>query len=418
MKKRRPYKPRTPVKRVRSTINLRGRRQPAENKFLQGLARVLRLVILLAICVFLIYQLFKPEKNQPDKAKTAPPAKQQVKADPTPTADEPEIQPEINLESFSKEEKLDYWLDQIFDTYNIKQSWIKRRGNQLTVHLPADITPIELIVDIIQKVKTLGMDYTESHESLKLGQQSLTITSNKDTMKTIFFLVDRELQRPTTRLAVIIDDFGYYDNNTTSAFLELNFPITLSIIPGQKYSKKMAQQAREHDKKVMLHLPMEPESGPVEKNEFTIFTSMTDDEISERIRKALKSVPDVVAVNNHMGSKATADVRVMNAVCRELKKQQLIFVDSRTTGASVAKKVAARHALPFAERTIFLDAGEDKNKTHILNQLKKAVKIAEARGKVLIIGHPYPETIEALAEELPNIEKKGIAVVSISDYID
>lgn len=416
MKKRKPYKLKKPVRRVTSTTKIRRRRKPPESKFLQGLAKSIRLMILFAICAFLVYSLFKPEKKK-EQPESAQPARQKAEVDTTSFNEDLQKEPAINLDTLTTAKKLDYWLDQIFKNYNIKDTWVKKSGYSIKVQLPADLSPIEVIVDIIQKVNELGMNYTESQENLKQGRQSLTITSNKDTMKTISFFIDKNLQRQTTKIAVIIDDFGYYDNTTTLAFLRFNYSITLSVLPGQKYSKKMAQQAREYHKQIMLHLPMEPEDGPVEKDGYTILTSMSDDEITNRIKKALKSLPDAIAVNNHMGSKATADEHVMEVVFSELKKQHVIFVDSRTNSESVAEKIAEKYNLPFAERTIFMDGGENRDKTYILNQIRKAAKIAEVKGKVLIIGHPYQETIEALIEELPKLEKKGIEIVSITKYI-
>ncbi|MDW7680525.1 MAG: divergent polysaccharide deacetylase family protein [bacterium] len=415
-KKRRTYKPKKTVRRTSSKTTVRRRRTAQENKTLQTIARALRLIIIFVFSGFLIYFLFKPDhKPQPDQ--TAEIQNPATAVDTVAQDETPEIEPTINLDALSQPELLEYWLHQILRKYQITDKWVGKRNREITVQLPTDLPPIEVVVDVIQKLTDLGWSYVSSEENLKRSRQSLTVISHDDTLATIVFIVNKNFQRATHKIAIIIDDFGYYNNQITQEFLELDYPINLSVIPGQKFSRSIAHAAVKNRKPVMVHLPMEAEEQAVEQNRFTIMTTMTDAEIVDRVQKALKAIPNAVALNNHMGSKATADRRVMDILFRELAQREIMFIDSRTTTKSVADQMAQQHQIRYHKRTIFLDGVENHSEDYIRNQLLKAAKIAERRGNVVVIGHPYKETLAVLKQQLPLLEKRGIVVIPVTDLL-
>ena len=58
---------------------------------------------------------------------------------------------------------------------------------------------------------------------------------------------------------------------------------------------------------------------------------------------AFASVPGAMGMNNHMGSKATADPALMTDVIGYLKSHGLLFIDSRTTADTVGARIAQEH---------------------------------------------------------------------------
>ena len=56
-----------------------------------------------------------------------------------------------------------------------------------------------------------------------------------------------------------------------------------------------------------------------------------------------------------MGSRFTADRDGMTVVMAELKRRGLLFLDSRTTGATVGPALAREYEVPLAQRNVFLD---------------------------------------------------------------
>ena len=126
-------------------------------------------------------------------------------------------------------------------------------------------------------------------------------------------------------------------------------------------------------------------------------------------------MPGAVGVNNHMGSVATADPRVMRAVVGVLSRRGLFFLDSRTTDATVAEKTAEEAAVPAVSRRVFLDdvATEDA----VRRQLEELVRRAKQEGEAVAIGHPYPATLAVLEKELPGLAGRGVRLVRVRELV-
>jgi polysaccharide deacetylase 2 family uncharacterized protein YibQ len=116
-----------------------------------------------------------------------------------------------------------------------------------------------------------------------------------------------------------------------------------------------------------------------------------------------------------MGSAATADPRVMRAVVRVLSGRGLFLLDSRTTDASVARRVAEEASLPAVSRRVFLDSVPTAGA--IDRSFRELVARARKDGSALAIGHPYPETMTMLERELPLLAEKGVELVRVSSLV-
>ena len=210
------------------------------------------------------------------------------------------------------------------------------------------------------------------------------------------------------KLALIIDDCGQWVD-IERGYIALPVPLTLSVLPYVHAAHEIAQEAHDAGKGVMLHLPMEPLSeiypGPGE-----VKTSMTDAQIATQVQDDLAQVPLAQGVNNHEGSKATADPRVMRDVMQVLAQHgDLFFIDSRTNAASVGAQEASTAGIPFASRDVFLDNREDVAYTE--GQLREAAAIAQRTGSAIAIGHPRATTLAAVRAMIPQLEAQGITFV-------
>jgi hypothetical protein len=224
----------------------------------------------------------------------------------------------------------------------------------------------------------------------------------------------REVRR-ILHAAIVIDDLG---ENLEAArqLLALPYPLTFSVLPHLRNSVETALEARRAGHEVMLHLPMEPEAGShVSPGEGEIRVGMTSFEIEHILQSDLASVPHAAGVNNHMGSRATADPRLMAAVMRLLAGRHLYFVDSRTTAASVALEAARQQGLPAFYRSVFLD--DTESVPYTLGQLRRFRHILEDQGAALAIGHPYPTTIAALTKFLPELERDDVELAPASQLL-
>ena len=214
------------------------------------------------------------------------------------------------------------------------------------------------------------------------------------------------------RLAIILDDLGY-DRSAADSLLALPFPLTVSVIPDLPLSTEVAEEAYRRGDQVLLHLPMESESSDVKHEDIELRVGMNAEQVQSTVHGMLETVPHVVGVNNHQGSRATADPALMETLMLTLRRHGLFFIDSRTTAATVAYTVAERSGVRAASRKVFLD--DTPTKEAVLAQLNLAAHDAARDGSAIAIGHPHPVTIAVLAEVVPGLEAQGIRMVFASD---
>ncbi|MBN1165147.1 MAG: divergent polysaccharide deacetylase family protein, partial [Candidatus Krumholzibacteriota bacterium] len=215
-------------------------------------------------------------------------------------------------------------------------------------------------------------------------------------------------------MAILVDDFGSFNNRLVKDFLALEASLTISVIPGLKYSGKICRQARDAGKEILCHLPMEPEGGGKEVGDIPLVrVAMKDKTIEDIVNKALRSTPGVVGMNNHQGSLATTDRRVMEAVLRVCRKRKLFFVDSKTTPRSVVVETALSLGVPSVGNDLFLDnRGEDTREN-----MKKLLSIAVRRGRVTGIMHVKQDSLEHLRWLIREAREQGVTLITISEMI-
>jgi polysaccharide deacetylase 2 family uncharacterized protein YibQ len=160
---------------------------------------------------------------------------------------------------------------------------------------------------------------------------------------------------------------------------------------------------------------MEPAGSRISPGKGAILVGMSAAEVEKTVEGDLDAVPYVRGVNNHMGSRATEDAALMDAVMETLAGRHLYFIDSRTTAASVALKAARAEHVPAFYRSVFLDDTESVDYT--LGQLREFRRIVERDGVALAIGHPHATTIAALKQFLPEFEHADIELVTPSQIV-
>jgi polysaccharide deacetylase 2 family uncharacterized protein YibQ len=216
------------------------------------------------------------------------------------------------------------------------------------------------------------------------------------------------------KLAIILDDMGY-DRSAADAAFALQFPITLSVIPHLPHSAEVAEEAYRRGDQVLLHLPMEAEAGETKAEPIELRVGMKADQVERDLDSMLETVPHAAGVNNHQGSRATADAKLMGELMPALRRRGLFFVDSRTTAATVAYDAAERAGVRSASRKVFLD--DTANRDAILSQIELAARDATRDGFAIAIGHPHPATIAALVEAVPRLEAIGVRLVFVSQVV-
>jgi len=232
----------------------------------------------------------------------------------------------------------------------------------------------------------------------------------------IVHFVPRAVDLPEGPLvAIIMDDLGR-SVYTAQELISIPQKVTFSILPIEPHAAEVAELAYQANHEVMLHVPMEPQGYPaVNPGQDALFVSYSDDEISRRFDAHLAAIPHVVGTNNHMGSRFTEDARALAPVMKSLKERGMYFIDSRTTGHSRVTEVAQKYHVPTMDRDVFLDNVAEVQAISV--QIGKLEKKARKMGMAIGICHPYPETIEALRRELPELANRGINFVPVSTLL-
>lgn len=216
------------------------------------------------------------------------------------------------------------------------------------------------------------------------------------------------------RMAIILDDWGNNLSLVQDA-VDIRRPLTLSVLPHLAHSQEIAEQAFKNNLGVMLHMPMQPKNGREILEPHTIMVTSSDMEIMRYLDEALAGIPHIEGVNNHMGSAATSDARVMRVFLNHLKQTHLFFIDSNTDRSSVAFKTAEDLGLPCAKREVFLD--NETKPASIRKQILLAKKIALKKGQVVVIGHDKKVTLQVIKEMISEIEKDGVRLVLVRDIL-
>jgi len=216
-------------------------------------------------------------------------------------------------------------------------------------------------------------------------------------------------------VAIIMDDMGA-NMESFKRLLQLQLPLTPSILPQTAYATAGAQLLAAQGREFLIHLPMEPKNYPaVNPGPEALLLETSSTEIARRLRLYQKNVPGAIGGNNHMGSRFTTNREAMRRVLTAMKNAGLFFIDSRTIADSVAFDEARRMQLPTAERSIFLDHHSDV--AYVSAQLHKLITLAEDKGFAIAICHPRPETFAALEQNQPWLQAQKVRFVKASQLV-
>ena len=216
-------------------------------------------------------------------------------------------------------------------------------------------------------------------------------------------------------IGLIIDDFGYRNDHVSNGFLNLSGKLTYAIIPGHEYSQLFSKKAYDAGYEIIVHMPMENIGKTYGEKEYVLMSYFQDDEIKDRISSAFDQLPESIGLNNHQGSRGTADSRVMTLLAGVIKEKKKFFIDSRTTSNSLAETTMRKYNVATNKRDIFLDNELDEE---IINtQLLKLAELAEEKGIAIGIGHVKPQTLSVLEREIPVLQKKGFRFEFVSRLV-
>ncbi len=220
---------------------------------------------------------------------------------------------------------------------------------------------------------------------------------------------------PLPRVAVIIDDLGYALLAGERA-INLPGPVACAVLPGTPRATRLAEKAHASGKEVLLHLPLQAQDDTDPDEPGGLRLDMSRAVFTRTFIEDIEAVPHVIGINSHRGSLLTRHPGHMNWLMEEIRNRgDLFFVDSYTTAASIALKLAHESGVPAARRDVFLDP--DQAPETVAREFARLKEIARQNGFAIGIGHPYPATLAFLEEELPKLRSDGFELISISELI-
>ncbi|TNE65886.1 MAG: divergent polysaccharide deacetylase family protein [Alphaproteobacteria bacterium] len=216
------------------------------------------------------------------------------------------------------------------------------------------------------------------------------------------------------KIAIVIDDLGL-SGEATDRLAGMQGPYTLAFLPYAEDLPAQTRRVRAAGHELMVHMPMQPESTDADPGTNALLSGLTTAEFDRRLDWNLTRFEGFVGINNHMGSLLTAQPAPMVRVMVHLKKNGLLFLDSLTSPRSVAASAAHTAGVPTIARDVFLDNVRDEKP--IMEQLAKTEEIARVRGWSVAIGHPYPETLEALTKWRKGLKRRHFVLVPLSQLV-
>ena len=220
------------------------------------------------------------------------------------------------------------------------------------------------------------------------------------------------------KIVIIFDDIGL-DASAYTQLSRLPRPLTFSILPYAQDAEALAGDAKRKGHDVFLHLPMQPASNVTNAGPGALLVEDSPRVIRQKIARNLDSFSGYAGVNNHMGSLFTQDRQKMLIVLSEIDLRGYYFVDSVTSGRSVAATVAAELGLTILSRDVFLDSDYTNLSARIVRErLGELEAIAQNRGYAIAIAHPYDTTIETIRPWLVSLEMRGFELVTVADLLE
>ncbi len=236
-------------------------------------------------------------------------------------------------------------------------------------------------------------------------------TANRSIVKNDMAAVPERPEVPKGTISIVIDDVGY-SLEELKPFLSLPGKVTFAVLPGLKHSTEAARLIKASGKDLLLHLPMESDNGN-DPGPGAIYVGDDPETIAKTLEADLDSVPGAIGINNHMGSRATADIGTMSSVFSAMQGKGLFFLDSKTTPDSRASEIGQLFGIEVIERNIFLD--NDTSPEAILSQVEKGLSVARESGSCIFIGHVRNRgVLDVLTDVLPSIAEKSYILMALT----
>lgn len=221
----------------------------------------------------------------------------------------------------------------------------------------------------------------------------------------------------TAEMAIVLQDFSYEATPTISGFFSFEEPLTIALLSPKKMAVSCADIAHEHDKEIILLLPMEPlqETYRLYHNK-TIMLHFTSEKISAIINQLTKHISYYAGFSNLGGTRILGDSRILNIVLSEVKKKNSYFLANNVPHQATFTMCAEKLDVPYRVTDIDLDSNFSAS-DNVLDTLRHAALIAQKKGSVILSARPTKQFLGATTELLSYFRQNGIQLVTVSELM-
>ena len=329
----------------------------------------------------------------------------------------------IDVKKLEKNKTVLDALDHARTLLGVPENLFKTRINEKIIDVSLAVNKAEMDLNyanmiITGQVELSGGEVRSGKELYSGSMQILEISDRENEQEfrvKLHYAKEGDYQEEKTKLAIVVDDFGYFGGKLLDDFCALDKNITFAILPGLTFSEQVMNKANSLGHETMIHIPMEPLDYPGnDPGENAIFVHFSKKEIQKKMENYIKELPLCAGANNHMGSLATADKDVMTAVLKVLEKHEMYFIDSHTTFSSIAYDTAQRMMVPSYDNDFFLDSPDTSDET-LSNKIEKLQNLKQ--NKILIITHcTSREKYKYLKKFLLKIKNMNYEIVPVSVF--
>lgn len=321
------------------------------------------------------------------------------------------------------ENEIDLVIRSTAEKLGVPESATKRRKKEqlVTFSIPIDRSQMDLTYanmifkgELERNGATLlkGTD-SRSKQSLSFYRKSMPETYTLD----LYYDSKPYSNKESTKtITIVVDDFGAIGGSLLDGFLELDTEVVFAIFPDEPNSVETMKRATRQGRETIIHVPMEPIGYPsVNPGKNAILVQNSEAQIDRLLTKFIHQLPDCKGINNHMGSLATTDSDVMQAVMNTLKKHSKYFLDSRTTNVSVAYPVAQKAHLRAFRNDIFLDS-PNISQSNMDAKLSQIIQLSQSKSNIIAITHCHnKEKLDYLKSFINRLKNAGFRLIPLSE---
>ena len=226
------------------------------------------------------------------------------------------------------------------------------------------------------------------------------------------------------KLAIVIDDFGSYDESGITTLLKATAPLTCAVLPNTDNTTKHLNLLKETQHEIILHMPMQSHVRLPEDWYGPVYIKNTDspETATQKIKDCLNDFPQIKGFNIHIGSGVSQNKKLMMTIYNFAKEHNLYFLDSRTIETKATEDAAKNTNSIYLGRDVFLEADKNRSYAGVIFRLQQSIEAAKENGYAIAIGHVGAEggenTARAILDMIPKIQNQGVEVVPLSQIYE